>query len=315
MGLPDTPVNRKVADKRRVLLQKQIDNGTFEWAFWETTEQKGTTWKQAIDALYKKRVVLGRTGEETWNTNYFGRLRQAPMNKVVTSREIADFLSRWRVEQCSYKEAYYLCADICRLINVPFPEIPLPKYKKGALTNVPEDLEIIDWIAKIQASDPEFAWALGMMACYGLRDHELDNCEFIDLKHRLKVPDETKTGFRVVVPLERDWVALFELRSERRRVKTSTAPDATAQWLFRRRRKHGFPFVPYSLRHAYAGRLWRVGGSNLDVFTAARLMGHSVAEHEKTYREWIQPHTIAIRAEQALGFEAAAEALTRQGKP
>ena len=55
-----------------------------------------------------------------------------------------------------------------------------------------------------------------MLATYGLRPHELDDCEFIDLKHRLKVPDDTKTGFRVVVPLHRDWVELFELRSERR---------------------------------------------------------------------------------------------------
>jgi hypothetical protein len=29
-------------------------------------------------------------------------------------------------------------------------------------------------------------------------------------------------------------------------------------------------------------------------------MGHSVAEHERTYREWIQPHTIAVKAEEAL---------------
>jgi integrase len=313
VGLPDTPVNRKVADKRRIMLQRQLDNDTFEWDFWEDTDRKGTTWKQAIEQLYKKRVILGRTGEATWQTNYMGRLRQANMSKVVNSREIADFLNRWRVDQCSYKEAYYLCQDLCRLINVPFPEVALPKYKKGALTNVPEDWEIIEWIEKAQTSEKELAWAMGMMATYGLRDHELDDCEFIDLKHRLKVPDDTKTGFRVVVPLHRDWVDLFELRSERRRVKVSKAKDATAQWLYHRRHKLGFPYIPYSLRHAYAGRLWRVGGSNLDVFTAARLMGHSVKEHEQTYREWIQPHTVAIRAEQALGLEAAAESLEHQG--
>ena len=314
MGLPDTPVNRKVVDKRRILLQRQIDNDTFEWDFWDDNDRKGTTWKQAIEQLYKKRVILGRTGENTWHTNYMGRLRQANMSKVVNSREIAEFLSRWRVDQCSYKEAYYLAKDICSLIAVPFPEVSVPKYKKGALTNVPEDWEIIEWIEKAQAPEPELAWALGMMAVYGLRDHELDDCEFIDLKHRLKVPDDTKTGFRVVVPLHRDWVDLFELRSERRRVKISKAKDATAQWLYHRRHKLGFPYIPYSLRHSYAGRLWRVGGSNLDVFTAARLMGHSVKEHEQTYREWIQPHTIAIRAEQALGLEAAAECLERQGE-
>jgi integrase len=198
------------------------------------------------------------------------------------------------------------------LIAVPFPDLPLPKYSKSKLTKVPEDHEIIEWVEKAQAVDPEFAWAIGMMATYGLRDHELDECSFIDLKNRLAVPDETKTGYRTVVPLERDWVELFDLRSERRRVRVSKAPDSTAQWLYHHRKKVGFPYVPYALRHSYAGRLWRVGGSRLDIFTAARLMGHSVERHERTYREWIQPHTIAVRAEEALGFGPAVEALTRQ---
>ena len=56
----------------------------------------------------------------------------------------------------------------------------------------------------------------------------------------------------------------------------------------------------YSLRHAYAGRLWRVGGAKLDVATAARLMGHSPAVHEKTYRHHIDPYKIALRAQEAI---------------
>ena len=46
---------------------------------------------------------------------------------------------------------------------------------------------------------------------------------------------------------------------------------------------------PYMLRHAYAARLWRMGGSELDVFTAATLMGHPVKEHIETYRRHIDP--------------------------
>ena len=60
------------------------------------------------------------------------------------------------------------------------------------------------------------------------------------------------------------------------------------------------PFRPYGARHAFAGRLWKTGGAKLDIFTAAKLMGHSADEHEKTYRAWIAPNTIAERAEEAL---------------
>ena len=53
-----------------------------------TRERPGS---KRLKQLYKKRVILGRTGEDTWNTNYMGRLRQANMTKVVNSREVADF--------------------------------------------------------------------------------------------------------------------------------------------------------------------------------------------------------------------------------
>ena len=87
---------------------------------------------------------------------------------------------------------------------------------------------------------------------------------------------------------------LFDLRHERPYDK------GIPQWMHDERKKIGMTCKPYALRHAYAGRLWRMGGSHLDIFTAARLMGHSVKEHEKTYRAWIAPHSVALKAEQAL---------------
>ena len=45
-----------------------------------------------------------------------------------------------------------------------------------------------------------------------------------------------------------------------------------------------------------AGRQWRNGGAELDVFDAAQLMGHSQKEHIETYRKWIDPNKIAVSA-------------------
>ena len=63
----------------------------------------------------------------------------------------------------------------------------------------------------------------------------------------------------------------------------------------------GVPWRPYALRHAFAGRLWKQGGSRLDLYTAARLMGHTPQQHARTYRAHIQPHAVAEAAERALG--------------
>ena len=136
LGLPDTAADRKVAEKRRARVQREVDQGTFSWADW-TEPTAGVTWRQAIDQLYRKRVVNGRTGESTWQINYMGRLRQLPMTQPVTAKSIAAAMQKYDRDQCSYKELYYLLKDLCQLIAVPFPQLPVPTYTTGKTLDVP----------------------------------------------------------------------------------------------------------------------------------------------------------------------------------
>jgi len=292
LRLNDTPADHRIADKRRIVLQKQLDRGLFDWDDWIDRQTVNTTWRDAINALYRKRVVNGRTGENTWEISYMGRLRQAPMTKEFNSKSIAEFISKWDRSQCSYKEVYYLLQDMCQLMGVTFPELPVPTYSSGQLKDVPEDSDIIESILK---ADGQYQWHLGMMAAYGLRPQETIGCKFLDDQHRLQVQENTKTGYRIVIPVPAEWIDLFNLRDERRR----EGPGLN-QWMFDKRKQAGINWTPYALRHAYAGRLWRFGGNDLDIYTAARLMGHSVKEHSKTYRQFIDPILIAEKAEQAL---------------
>ena len=294
LKLDNTPANLKVADRQRILLQRQVDQDTFTWADWADAA-KGATWREAINALHKKRVVLGRLKQTTWDISYMGYLRQLPMTKVVTGQEVQAALGKYERHQCAYKDLYYMLKDICALIAVPFPEVPCPTYEQNKIIEVPTDSEIIDWV---KAAAPVASWYFGMMATYGLRPQECDEVQFIDDQNRVQVSENTKTGFRTVIPVYPDWVELFDLRNERRRpvkLKTGNGP-----WLFNERKKIGVPYKPYSLRHAFAARLWRVGGSQMDIYTAARLMGHSAKEHERTYRAHISPWTIAKAAEDAI---------------
>lgn len=64
--------------------------------------------------------------------------------------------------------------------------------------------------------------------------------------------------------------------------------------------KSVFPYRVYDLRHAFAARLWSAGGNKLDIYTAARIMGHSVLVHERTYRSHISHHLVALTAMEAL---------------
>lgn len=302
-GLPNTPANFKVAEKRAKLAQRQLEIGSFDWADWTTT--RGITWRTAIDKLYQKKVVLGRTGQSTWEISYMGRLKQMPPLATFNTDAIEQALSKYSRDQCSYRELYYLLTHMARLCNVPFPEVPTPTYGKAALVEVPTDDQIIAWV---EAATGPARWYFGLMATYGLRPHEIEVSNLI-AKNRLQVPDGTKTGFRTVVPLMPEWVDRFDLsnpvyREERisRRNPDTGRHDQVAQYLYKEKRRLGIPWRPYSLRHAYAARLWREGGSRLDIGTAAALMGHTVKIHMQTYRAHIDPHTIAEAAEKALGF-------------
>ena len=289
LKLDDTPINRRTAAKQLQTLERQLAAGTFEWAYWNDQDQ-GITWREAIAKLHRARVTLGRTSESTWEINYMGRLRQIPPGSVVTTDSMAQALQRYDRSMCSYKELWYLLRHLSRLVGVPFPELPVPTYGQAELVAVPTDAEIIAWVEAAGAA----SWYFGMMATYGLRPHEVESATLIERDY-CQVADATKTGFRTVVPVPREWVDLFDLRNRRLR---ETRTDV-AKWLSKACRE--LPWRPYALRHAYAGRLWRQGGGRLDIYTAARLMGHTPGQHSRTYRAHIQPWQVAEAAERALG--------------
>jgi len=300
LRLDDTTVNRRAAAKQLETLERQLADGSFTWGYWNDEESTGITWREAIAKLYRARVTLGRTSEATWEINYLGRLRQIPAGSRCTTESMAAALDRYNRASCSYKELFYLLRHLSRLVAVPFPEVPQPTYREAAPVAVPTDDQIVEWV---EGAGPA-AWYFGMMATYGLRPHEIESAQLID-KDYCQVQDATKTGFRTVVPLHREWVEQFRLHDRRLRPTMESRggherPDQVAKWLSKELKRLGLPWRPYALRHAYAGRLWKQGGSRLDLYTAARLMGHSPQQHAKTYRAHIQPHQVAEAAERAL---------------
>ena len=300
LRLDDTPVNRRTAARQLQTLEQQLERGTFDWGYWLDAGDPGITWREAIARLHRARVVLGRTSETTWEVNYMGRLRQLPPGGRVTSDAIAAALLRYDRGSASFKELYHLLRHLARLVGVPFPEVPLPTYSQAELVAVPTDAEIVAWVEG--APDP-VRWYWAMMATYGLRPHEIEGAVLIE-RDLCQVAEGTKTGFRTVVPLPRQWVEQFDLQDRRLRPRlegSADRPDAVSKWLSKELRRQGLPWRPYSLRHAFAARLWREGGSRLDLYTAARLMGHTPMQHSKVYRAHIQPHQVAEAAERALG--------------
>lgn len=298
LRLDDTSANQRIAKRLLKTLEKQLNDQSFCWVDW-AVESRTYRWRDAIDALYKKKVINGHTSQSTWEVSYMGLLRQINCNQEVTTTTLEKALTKYRREQYSYKLLWYLCKDIALLSGCPLPDVGDPLYSKAKKVDVPTDDEIVEWV--LNAGQPH-QWAWGMMATYGLRPHEVGVSTMIE-GDQVSVPDETKTGHRLVLPVPRDWVDLFDLRN-RQEIPASNVQenrrDADSQWLNRRRLVMGIPYRSYALRHGFAARLWKLGGGELDIYTAARLMGHSSREHELTYRQHIAPHTVIRAAQEAL---------------
>lgn len=157
--------------------------------------------------------------------------------------------------------------------------------------NLPSDRQIIEAYARI----PNSAWRFvyGIMAAYGLRNHEVFFCNYEALAQNqpgamIEVLDTTKTGHHEVWPFYPEWVDQFNLRDIQLPAintdLTRTTLQRIGQQVTCQFRRYEIPFSPYDLRHAWAVRTIHFG---LPDTVAARMMGHSVAVHTRTYHRWL----------------------------
>ena len=116
----------------------------------------------------------------------------------------------------------------------------------------------------------------------------------------IEVLSTTKTGNHEVWPFFPEWVEQFNLRQGKLPKVTADLSQTTlqriGQLVTNQFRRYQIPFSPYDLRHAWAVRTIHFG---LPDTVAARMMGHSVAIHTRTYHRWI------TRRDQQMAVEAA----------
>ncbi len=140
-------------------------------------------------------------------------------------------------------------------------------------------------------------WTYGMLATYGLRPRELFVYPDIhwwlsseNINNTWKVHKLNKTGFRAALPLNQDWIELFDLKNPRcLEILASMTSDINvtnlrtnvglvSRWF----RDLSIGFQPYDLRHAWAIRAHLIG---IPIKVAADNLGHSVRIHTDIYQK------------------------------
>ena len=298
------------------LLLLQLSHNQFQWKNWENkSKRKILKNDNSIIEQIKifeanffsephRRKSISST-KSTWNSAYAPYLRRllkiseenqkdsTPelFNKALLSYELN---SRSR-QQCSSSLGIF-----ARHLNIKLPE----NWKKlGAGYNLQKygyrQLPDDSLIKELWSSIPNSKWKLvyGLMACYGLRNHEVFFSDFSCISTNgdnvLRVLPNTKTGEHQVWPFHPEWVDLFQLTqlSRKQNLLPSINTDlnkTTLQHIGRRVseqfRRYKLPITPYDLRHAWAIRTIHIG---LPDTVSARMMGHSVSIHTRTYHHWI----------------------------
>lgn len=236
----------------------------------------------------------------TWTTAYWPYLRRLAMVQEQRQQPLgrallAQTLESYQLASRSRQQCGTVLAALARQEGIPLPEDWSARaggygLHRAGHRQLPTDRQIM--AAWHRIPNPAWRWVLGVMATYGLRNHEVFFCDCSALHGDgapvVRVLATSKTGERQVWPFLPEWVRHFALADVRRPPVTTNLAQVTLQRVGRRVmeqfRRYKVGFSPYDLRHAWAVRTIHLG---LPDTVAARMMGHSVAIHTRTYHHWM----------------------------
>ena len=334
LGLPATSAGVAAALDQLARVRQAVEQGTFTWEPWRRRlpAKEAPTAAPAVGPL-SSAETSPETGElgpllagfeaaffadprrrrrpagsrSTWSGAYRPYLRR--LEKVAAESQgavtvdaplLERVLETYPLASRSRQQCGIALGALARHLQLPLPADWSERSGGYGLhvarfRGLPSDARILELAAAIP--NPRWRLAYGLMATYGLRNHEVFFCDRSALApggdRVLRVLPTSKTGEHQVWPFQPDWVERFGLETlaegdgglpqvctDLRRTTLQQVGRRVAEQF----RRYGLPITPYDLRHAWAVRTIHIG---LPDTVAARMMGHSVAIHTRTYHHWI----------------------------
>ncbi|AFZ35074.1 hypothetical protein Sta7437_1507 [Stanieria cyanosphaera PCC 7437] len=350
----DSPEAVNSALEVALQVAKELESGTFTWdnyACWIKGElpehlkqqlAKTKTCKELIEEFEAHfRATHDYSSEEAahksergYKSRFNPIFNRLPQDKPLTEEMIKNILGGYKPGSRSYETRL---SDIKAFTTYHSLNIDVNKFKSKAKVESRVGRELSDeeivqgWksIKYYQARNGKkakrqdlYAWMYGMMAVYGLRNHEVLNIK--NLTQPFKVPNENiilpafndpsnkgkaiytygKTGERTQpMPHPYEWIELFELEKvpelptfENGKQKDFFLAYFTAYCRGEKRKRipRKIDFVPYDLRHSYAMRGRR---DNMNPLDMKDYMGHSLEMQEKTYNKGIKTSSLIESAQ------------------
>ncbi len=292
LGISASRSGVKRAEKESLKLGGMLACKEFGWEQYIKVESEEEITAGDLIARFEKFYFQKRQrnfkSETTWKVDYYNIFKKLDASKPLTNAAIIDCCTSTEPETRQRKRA---CIALGALANFAEIEINLKPYigAYAAKSHSPRDLPNDAQIAKTYyaIANPNWRWVYGMLAVYGLRNHEVFRLDLRSLAAGdpiVTVLPNTKTGTRRVWGFYPEWFdewKLWEIKLPNVDVDRSNAAVGRAVTQYFRRY---LPFHPYDLRHCWAIRTLEFG---LDVTLAAQQMGHSVKVHTDLYHHWI----------------------------
>lgn len=322
LGIPATPAGLKQIEQEAKVVAAQLIQDKFDWreylTFADGKRLSQQTLNQQIVAFEQyffqqpERSLNPASTKTTWATAYAPYLRKlSTIAANFPSLTLTEAIYKTIDSTEHHSRSRQLC---CTTLSAfaEFMNLTLPKNLKvlsgsyGASQTKMRELPSDEEILTVWATIPNPAWRFvyGIMATFGLRNHEVFYCNFTGLKKggtSIEVLPTTKTGSHQVWAFYPEWIETFNLRDIQLPTIETDLNKTTLQQVGKRVttqfRRYDLPFSPYDLRHAWAIRTIHIGLSDT---VAAKMMGHSVQIHTRTYHQWITQRDQQLAVDHAL---------------
>ena len=286
-------LKRAEAEARKI--SGQLACKEFNWDDWEKPEKPDSdnvsAWVERYENDYFNRRARTPKSETTWRTDYKQPFGQLPSDAPLTADLLRQSIFETEPDSRNRQRRCMALGALAKFAGLDLDATVLRgdySPKRVNPRDLPTDIEISQWRDRIP--NPSWQYAFGLMACYGLRNHELFHIDLEKLQQGpvLSLTDDRdgggKTGARRVWACYPEWWDKWRLWDVKLlpQVTGKTNSDLGNR-VTQALRRYGF-IKPYNLRHRWAVRTIEF---DIPVELAALQMGHSLKVHNETYHAWV----------------------------
>ena len=278
------------AEKQAQKLASQLALKEFNWNEWLDNKQSiGSVsyWIQEFEADYFNRNQKTAASLTTWDSNYKSMFARLNPTDSLNEEVLLNLVLSTSPDTRTRKRAVLAVNSLAKFANL---KCDFNRYMgnyshlKGD-RSLPTDEEIVRYYYSIR--NPHWQRAFGLMAAYGLSNHELF---YVDLDSLLNPPGHLIShyrkghyGTRRIWCLYPEWYDQWELG------KAISLPNVTGKNNSALGNRVTVAFNNYQLckpgdlRHCWAIRAMNFMPDSM----AARMMAHTIAIHNQTYKRWM----------------------------